>query len=186
MDGANVSEVAKKLGLEEGLIKNIEKSQQTKKVFLDVVAKSGLTEANKKTGNMLYSVATKLPVVLEKFRDMLAKEVGTGDISNANQLDYIIDYLLKQEKKGGVDLEKYAKDCGIGVKLTAEDFNKIVEQNIKDASQTSNKFEYLNKIKAHIPYADGKALKDVFDAAWLARGLPEKPVAEKKPVKKEE
>lgn len=60
--------------------------------------------------------------------------MGTGDISNANQLDYIIDYLLKQEKKGGVDLDKYAKDCGIGVKLTAEDFNKIVEENIMNAN----------------------------------------------------
>lgn len=44
--------------------------------------------------------------------------MGSGQISNANQLDYAIDYLLKNEKKGGVDLESYTKDCGIGVKLS--------------------------------------------------------------------
>jgi hypothetical protein len=35
--------------------------------------------------------------------------------------------LLKAEKKGGVDFENYTKDCGIGVKLTADDIKKHVD-----------------------------------------------------------
>lgn len=53
---------------------------------------------------MLYSVTTKLPVIIEKHREKLASEIGKGDISNPNQLDYIIEYLIKNEKKGGVDM----------------------------------------------------------------------------------
>jgi len=40
---------------------------------LEVVESSGIAEAEKKVGNMLYAVATKLPVILEKFRSRLAK-----------------------------------------------------------------------------------------------------------------
>ncbi len=39
---------------------------------------------------MLYSIATKLPVTIERFRVPLAAFVGNGDISNPNQLDYTI------------------------------------------------------------------------------------------------
>lgn len=44
---------------------------------------------------MLYSVATKLPVILDKYRERLAREVGLGGISNPNQMDFVIDYLTK-------------------------------------------------------------------------------------------
>ena len=82
----------------------MDKSEQTKKTFLAVVKASGLDGAEKKVGNMLYSVTTKLPVIIEKHREKLASEIGKGDISNPNQLDYIIEYLIKNEKKGGVDM----------------------------------------------------------------------------------
>lgn len=49
---------------------------------------------------------------------MLAMHVGSGDIYNPNQLDYVIDYLVTCEKKGGVDIDAFNKDCGIGIKHT--------------------------------------------------------------------
>lgn len=50
------------------MIKNLEKSEATGKVFLEVVAYAGIKDGEKKIGNMLYSVTTKLPVVIEKHR----------------------------------------------------------------------------------------------------------------------
>ena len=44
---------------------------------------------------MLYSISTKMPVIIDKYRERLASEVGKGDISNPNQLDYIIEYMTK-------------------------------------------------------------------------------------------
>lgn len=167
------------------LVKNLVKSEGVRKNFEEAVKASGLKEAEKKVGNMLYSVATKMPVIIEKYRERVAAEVGKGDISNPNQLDYIIEYLTKNEKKGGVDLDSYAKDCGIGVKLSEEEIKKIVDENIADADEKSGKFEYLAKIRNIIPYAEGKVLKDTLEAAWKAKGLPDKPVVEKKDKKKE-
>jgi len=67
---------------------------------------------------MLYSIATKLPETVSTYRQVLAKHVGSGGISNASQLDFSIEYLKNKQLKGGVDLEEFAKDCGVGVKLT--------------------------------------------------------------------
>jgi hypothetical protein len=39
---------------------------------------------------MLYSIATKLPITIERFRKSLSEWVGSNDISNPNQLDYTI------------------------------------------------------------------------------------------------
>lgn len=67
---------------------------------------------------MLYSIATKLPETVSAYRQVLAKHVGSGGISNASQLDFSIEYLKNKQLKGGVDMEEFAKDCGVGVKLT--------------------------------------------------------------------
>jgi hypothetical protein len=42
---------------------------------------------------MLYSIATKLPITIEGYREQLSVFVGSGDISNPNQLDFTIEYL---------------------------------------------------------------------------------------------
>jgi hypothetical protein len=39
---------------------------------------------------MLYSIATKLPDTISTYRQLLAKHVGNGGISNANHLDFSI------------------------------------------------------------------------------------------------
>lgn len=83
--------MAAKFNLEKGLIGNLVKSEAaTKKGFFDVITYSGLEGGEKKIGNMLYSIATKLPVTLERFRKQLAEWVGSSEINNPNQLDYTI------------------------------------------------------------------------------------------------
>jgi len=67
---------------------------------------------------MLYSIATKLPLIAERFRQPLASWVAKGDISNPSQLDFTIDYIKSWELKGGADLKALEKDCGVGVKLS--------------------------------------------------------------------
>jgi glutaminyl-tRNA synthetase len=62
----------------------------TQKAFFDVITYSGLEHAEKKVGNMLYSIATKLPITIERFRKALSQWVGSNEISNPNQLDYTI------------------------------------------------------------------------------------------------
>ena len=68
LDENHLVELCKKFQLEDGLIKNILKSEAIRKTFFDVVKISGLPEGEKKIGTMLYSAATKMPVIIEKYR----------------------------------------------------------------------------------------------------------------------
>ena len=43
----------------------------------------------------------------------------------------------------------------------------------------------MSKIKEKIPSVEGKLLKDLFEAIWKQKGLPDKPVVEKKEKKPE-
>ena len=118
-----------------------------------------MAKGEKKIGNMLYSIATKLPVHVEKYREMLAKNVGSKGIYNPNQLDYAIEYLVTEEKKGGVNIEKFNKVCGVGVHHTPEEVSKLAADTIKDANETSDKWGFFNTFKSKIPYVEGKVLK---------------------------
>jgi glutaminyl-tRNA synthetase len=132
---ARIEALALKFNLEKGLVGNLVKSEPaTQKAFFDVVTFSGLKEGEKKMGNMLYSIATKLPITIERFRKPLAGWVGFNEISNPNQLDFTIEYLKAEELKGGADLEQLKKACGVGVKLTPEEIKAIVENHIATAN----------------------------------------------------
>lgn len=184
-DKARIEALANKFNLEKGLVGNLVKSEQaTQNAFFEVVSFSGLEEGEKKVGNMLYSIATKLPITIERFRKPLATWVGSNDISNPNQLDFAIEYLKSEELKGGADLEQVRKACGVGIKLTPEEIRAIVDAHIATANEKSKKFEFLAKVRDQIPFVEGKLLKDIFEESWKAKGLPENVVAEKKKVEK--
>lgn len=160
---AKIEALAGKFNLEKGLAGNLAKSEAaTQRTFYEVVANSGLESGEKKVGNMLYSIATKLPITIERFRKPLAEWVGAGDISNPNQLDYAIEYLKAEELKGGADLEQVRKVCGVGVKITPEEIRAIVDTHIATANEKSKKFEFLAKVRDQIPFVEGKILKDIF------------------------
>lgn len=60
------------LNLDKGTVGNLLKSEPSRKAFIDVVRISGLKEADKKVGNLLFGVSSKLPDVIQKHRAMLA------------------------------------------------------------------------------------------------------------------
>ena len=62
-DKDSIETIANNFGLGKGLITNLVKSEAvTKKAFLDTIKFSELEKAEQKVGNMLYSIATKLPL----------------------------------------------------------------------------------------------------------------------------
>jgi hypothetical protein len=63
---------------------------QAKQNFLNTIKHSALETAEQKIGNMLYSIATKLPVTSEHFREPLSRWVSNGSIDNPNHLDFTI------------------------------------------------------------------------------------------------
>ena len=81
--------------------------------------------------------------------------------------------------KGGAELEEVKKECEVGVKWTNEQIVNNIDKNIEGANEKSKKFEFLAKVREQMPSVQGKLLKDLFEAAWKAKGLPDKIVVEK-------
>ena len=62
-DKDNIETIATNFALAKGLITNLLKSEPaSKKAFLDTIRFSELDKGEQKVGNMLYSIATKLPL----------------------------------------------------------------------------------------------------------------------------
>ncbi len=100
---------------------------------------------------MLYSIATRLPVTSEHFREPLANWVGAGQIDNPNHLDFAIEYIKTWELKGGADAEQVKKDCFVGVKFSNQQITEIINKHIEAANEKSKKFEFLAKVKEQVP-----------------------------------
>jgi len=156
-------------------------------VFLEVVKQSGLSKAEKKVGNLLFGVASKLPSIIEKHRKILAELVGKGSINNNSHLDFIIDYLKENEKQGGeLDIKAFDETCGIGKKATPEELAVIVGEvfaaNKDKLEKGCRKIEVFSTLKEKVPYAEGQIVKELFDKAYAEKGYKEvqAPKVEKK------
>lgn len=68
----------------------------------------------------------------------------------------------------------------MGVKVTPEEVRAVVDTQIANANEKSKKFEFLARVRDQIPFVEGKLLKDVFEEAWKAKGLPDNVVVDKK------
>ena len=120
-DKTELEATAKRFNLGAGLLTNLLKSEpQAKENFLNTIQMSQLESSEQKVGNMLYSIATKLPITLERFREPLAQWVASGRIDNPNHLDFTIEYIKNWENKGGADIGQVENECAVGVKLTNE------------------------------------------------------------------
>lgn len=163
------------LGLEKGTISNLLKNEASKTIFLEVVKQSGLAKAEKKVGNLLFGVASKLPGIIEKHRGRLAELVGKGSINNNSHLDFIIEYLKENEKKGGeLDVNAFNEACCIGKKATPEELAAIVADifaaNKEKLEKGCRKIEVFSALKEKVPYAEGQIIKELFDKAYAEKG----------------
>jgi polyhydroxyalkanoate synthesis regulator phasin len=139
---------------------------------------SGLNKAEKKVGNLLFGVACKLPATIEKHRSLLAELVGKGNINNNSQLDFIIDYLKENQKKGiDLDLKDFNERCGIGKKSTPEELAVIVKEvfevNKERLEKGCRKIEVFGQLKEKLPYAEGQIIKELFDKSYAEKGYKE-------------
>lgn len=62
---------------------------------------SGVTTTDKKRGNLLYGVATKITPSIEEYRERIAKYVVDDKIANQNHLDFTIAFIDSSIKKEG-------------------------------------------------------------------------------------
>lgn len=127
---------------------------------------SGVDTLDKKRGNLLYGIATKITPFIEEFRAVLTKYVISDAIVNSNHLDYTIAFIDAAIRRDGeLSIEVLEKACAIGVVMNDEEvagrvreFLERKRSEIETARYTINVSEMLKLLRELLPFAEGKTL----------------------------
>jgi len=178
------------IGLEKNVVSNTIANPDVTNALVGVLQTADVTECDKKLGNLLYGVATKLPKSLENKRTTLTTYVADGRINSNQKLDAAVTY-LKKLGLDEMDIADFEKNCGVGVEVTAEDIKATAKQIIDEKQEEIKKTRYrtpigmlLLKARDLQPWADGKLMKEVLEGE-LADFLGPKTEEDLKPVTKQ-
>ena len=109
----------KAVGIDEKQIVDILKNKKVCESIEKVLAFANAATLDKKRGNLLYAVATKITPSIEDFRERLTKYVVDEKIANSNHLDYTIAFIdAAIKKEGELSVENLESSCAIGVILS--------------------------------------------------------------------
>jgi len=160
------------INLEAKVIDNTLANAKVTEALLATIKEAGVTQADKKIGNLLYTVATKVTASLEPKRAFLAKYVAEGKIASSQQMDLAIAYLKKNVSLPEINAEDFEKSCGVGIVVTDQDIKNVVDELInkdKDAilaqRYTINFGDYLRRIREKLPFGDGGVITKTFNSS---------------------
>jgi len=198
-----------RVGLTESKAKETLKNKTVSNNLSQLVDWAGEgTELAGVRGNLLYNTASKTKPQIWSLAPLLVKYVCQDKLDTEVRLAAAIDYLLKLPpgtKVEEVDTNKLDEAAGVGVVVTAEELEQVVETEISavkgDIEQARWRFNtgpLMGKVRGQLKWADGKAIKSEIELQLLdllgpktdqdLLPLPkvEKKKGEKKKVVKEE
>eukprot|EP01027_Heterolobosea_sp_BB2_P003525 GEZU01005333.1.p1 GENE.GEZU01005333.1~~GEZU01005333.1.p1 ORF type:complete len:795 (+),score=372.73 GEZU01005333.1:80-2464(+) len=170
----------RKIGLDETNIKNILKSKAKAQALHEVIQESGVTGDTelKAIGNLLYTLANKIPTSSLQHRPVLARFIGEGKLKNLLQVEAAIDYVksLPPEENIADNLAQFDAATGVGiVPVSRETITAAVADFLKEGSEARQQLTterylcnvgpFLLKLRKHkiLKWAEGKELKEELD-----------------------
>lgn len=120
------------------------------------------------SGTLLYHLATKIKPQISHHLPLIVKYILTKKLDTTVRVEKAIEYALAHIKD--VDLTEFEKHCGVGVVVTPEEIESVVERLIKEYKNELVEKRYrfnagplMQKVRAKLPWADGKAVKNEVD-----------------------
>ncbi|XP_062126145.1 probable glutamine--tRNA ligase [Drosophila sulfurigaster albostrigata] len=124
-------------------------------------------------GMLLYHMASKLKPQIAGQLPLLVKYIVERKLDNTQRVDAALEYLLKlgQKKNTTVDVAELERECGVGVVVTPEEIERIVQQKIKGSYKEIlleqryhfNSFKIMQEVRNELKWADAKSLKSAID-----------------------
>lgn len=120
-------------------------------------------------GTLYYQLASKIKPQQEKHVPFLIQNIVNKKLDNAQRVDAALQYLLSEMKAdvGGKAFEEY---CGIGVVVSADEIEQVVEEVLEkyknDIAEKRYKFNsgiILQEVRNRLKWADGKVVKNEVD-----------------------
>ncbi|KPJ16945.1 putative glutaminyl-tRNA synthetase [Papilio machaon] len=160
-------EKLKLLGLSEQKAKETLKNVNVTKILLAALNEVDLQKAPTGAGMLLYHLATKIKPQITENLSFLCKYIADGKLDSTLRVDAALEYLLNTVNESSVDIGKFEDACGVGVKITPEQIEQVVEkhmaqhkQEILDKRYRFNSGNIMKEVRAELKWADGKAIKN--------------------------
>lgn len=117
---------------------------------------------------MLYHLGAKIKPQINHHIPLLVKYIVSNKLDTTLRVDKALEYTLSHLTNLNSDeLEKY---CGVGIVVSPEDIEKIVEKYISQvkADLLEKRYNYnvgliMQKVRNELPWADGKSIKNEVD-----------------------
>ncbi|MCJ8735208.1 hypothetical protein PDJAM_G00244430 [Pangasius djambal] len=189
------------IGLSEQKAKETLKNEQLSSALRDAITQAqkvlGSKDVDKAIGNLLYSMASRLRDLrrLTYLTDYIVKRKINTELQLSAALDFI-----KSHPEDPLDKKAFETACGVGVVVTSEQIEDVVELTIRKHKEQllAERYRFnigllIGEARAALKWADGKILKNEVDLQVLhllgpktAEDLEKKPKADKaKPAEKE-
>ncbi|CAF0782400.1 unnamed protein product [Adineta steineri] len=166
------------IGLNEQKARETLKNQEVTRLLETTIneAKNLLPKENqisKSIGNLLYALSTRSKQQIHTFHRYLIKYICDEKIKNELQLLAAIDYLLAHPTEP-VDQKALEESAGIGINVTPEEIERIIEEVIAQnkTKLMEQRYEFptgtlLGEVRKRLKWADGKAVKAEMDVQLL-------------------
>ncbi|UJR33814.1 hypothetical protein I4U23_021238 [Adineta vaga] len=166
------------IGLNEQKARETLKNQEVTRLLETTIneAKILLPKENqipKPIGNLLYTLSTRSKQQIHKLHGYLIKYICEEKIKNELQLLAAIEYLLSHPTEP-VDQKALEADAGIGVTVTSEEIERVIEEIIgqNKSKLLEQRYDFpigtlLSEVRKRLKWADGKAIKAEMDVQLL-------------------
>lgn len=121
-------------------------------------------------GMLIYHLATKIkPQIADKLV-FVCDYIKNGKLDSTMRVDAALEYLLSNVNDTKVDISRFEKACGVGVVVTPEQVEQAVEKHMAKYKDELLEKRYrfnagivMQAVRADLPWADGKAIKNEVD-----------------------
>ncbi|XP_035223121.1 glutamine--tRNA ligase-like [Stegodyphus dumicola] len=157
------------IGLSEQKAKETAKNEKLCKELIHVIELANKSSANgiaKATGNLLYHIVSKVKPQIQSKVELLVQYVAENKIDSEIKLNAAITYLMNHADEN-INIEEFEKNCGVGVTVSPEEIEKVVEKVIAShkAELVEKRYSFntgllMAEARKELPFADGKYIKN--------------------------
>ncbi|XP_061395733.1 probable glutamine--tRNA ligase [Musca vetustissima] len=161
------------LGMSEQKAKETAKNANVSKNLQLVLEQCNGASLADGVGMLLYHMATKIKPQCAEHLPLLVRYIVEKKLDSTMRIDAGLEYLLKcavQKKGQNIDLAELDKECGVGVVVTPEEIESVVQKQVakhKDALLEQryhfNSFKIMQEVREQLKWADAKSVKAAID-----------------------
>ncbi|GCC20433.1 hypothetical protein chiPu_0018993 [Chiloscyllium punctatum] len=162
------------IGLSEQKAKETLRNQALSGLLLQAIEQAQAilgSTPDKATGTLLYNAATRLKD--QTHLGFLVQYIAKKEVTSDLQLNASLDY-IKNHQLGPIDSADFERECGIGVVVTPEQIEEVVEATVNKYRNQLMLDRYhfnmgliMGEVRNKLKWADGKIIKNEVDLQVL-------------------